>query len=187
MSVRQRSWARGPSGLVGPLDFAPPAGTGAVLLDQLLEPETKGETRSMSIAGICELVLETDDVERLQGFYEGLGLERLRAEDEDRVWLRAGESCRLGIWSPGEKEHSDRGGRHVHFALSVGAEGVDRLSAQMRERGCEVEGPVEHEGGDRSAYFFDPAGNRVELWDFFRDGDGAKEGAVALAEDGDGA
>jgi hypothetical protein len=68
-----------------------------------------GEARTMTIGGICELVLETDDVERLQ------------------------------------------------------------------------------EGGDRSAYFFDPAGNRVELWDFFRDGDGAGEGVLALAEDGDGA
>lgn len=28
----------------------------------------------MTVAGICELVLETDDVGRLQGFYEGLGL-----------------------------------------------------------------------------------------------------------------
>jgi hypothetical protein len=46
-----------------------------------------------------------------------------------------------------------------------------------------VQGPVEHEGGDRSAYFFDPAGNRVELWDYFRDGDGAENGVMALAED----
>jgi hypothetical protein len=40
----------------------------------------------MSIAGICELVLETDEVDRLQDFYEGLGLSRLLAEDEDRIW-----------------------------------------------------------------------------------------------------
>ena len=30
------------------------------------------------------------------------------------------------------------------------------------------------------------AGNRVELWTFFRDGDGARDGVMALAEDGDG-
>jgi hypothetical protein len=41
--------------------------------------------------------------------------------------------------------------------------------------------------GDRSAYFSDPGGgNRVELWDFFREGDGAEDGVMALAEDGDG-
>jgi catechol-2,3-dioxygenase len=142
----------------------------------------------MTIAGICELVLETDDVERLQGFYEKkLGLTQLLAEDDARVWLGIGERCRLGIWSPGEKEYSDRGGRHVHFALSVGTDGLDALCGQLRETGIEVEGPIEHEGGDRSVYFSDPAGNRVELWDFFRDGEGAEDGVMALAEGDDGA
>lgn len=140
----------------------------------------------MSLSGICELVLETDDVPRLQSFYRELGLDPL-LEEGDRVWLAAGEHCRLGIWPPGEKEFSDRGGSHVHFALSVGSDGLDSLTGQLRSRGVEVQGPVEHDGGDRSAYFFDPAGNRVELWDFFRDGDGAEEGVAALAESTDGA
>jgi len=140
----------------------------------------------MKIAGICELVIETDDVERLTSFYRELGLE-LVLEEEDRVWLAIGERCRLGIWPPGEKEYSDRGGRHVHFALSVDEDRLDALTAGLRERGVEVEGPVEHDGGDRSAYFSDPTGNRVELWDFFRDGDGAEGGVMALAEDDDGA
>ena len=140
----------------------------------------------MSVAGICELVLETDEVERLSSFYRRLGLE-LVSEEEGRVWLAAGKRCRLGIWPPGEKEFSDRGGRHVHFALSVDEDRLDVLTEGLRERGVEVEGPVEHDGGDRSVYFFDPAGNRVELWDFFRDGEGAEDGVMALAEDGEGA
>lgn len=140
----------------------------------------------MAPAGICELVLETEDVPTLTSFYKELGLELL-LEEGDRSWLAAGEQCRLGIWPPGEKEHADRGGRHVHFALSVDQDRLEALSAGLRDRGVEVEGPVEHEGGDRSAYFFDPAGNRVELWDFFRDGDGAEHGVPALAEGGDGA
>jgi catechol-2,3-dioxygenase len=146
----------------------------------------KGERRDMTVAGICELVLETDDVERLASFYRGLGLEQLLEEDE-RVWLAAGEHCRLGIWPPGEKEYNDRGGRHVHFALSVDHDRLAALTSDLRERGVEVEGPIEHEGGDRSVYFSDPEKNRVELWDFFRDGDGAEDGVMALAEDGDGA
>jgi catechol-2,3-dioxygenase len=137
----------------------------------------------MSLAGICELVLETDDVESLQSFYRDLGLQLL-LEEEGRVWLAAGENCRLGIWPPGEKEFSDRGGRHVHFALSVDSAKLEGLTGSLRSRGIEVQGPVEHDGGDRSVYFFDPAGNRVELWDFFRDGDGAEDGVMALAEEG---
>jgi catechol-2,3-dioxygenase len=146
----------------------------------------KGDMTNMAAAGICELVLETEDVEGLRRFYRDLGLD-LVMEEGDRVWLAVGARCRLGIWSPGEKEYSDRGGRHVHFALSVDHDCLDALSAGLRERGVEVEGPIEHDGGDRSVYFFDPAGNRVELWNFFRDGDGADGGVMALAEDGDGA
>jgi catechol-2,3-dioxygenase len=44
----------------------------------------------MTLAGICELVLETADVEGLRRFYAGLGLTPL-AEEGDRVWLAAGE------------------------------------------------------------------------------------------------
>lgn len=140
----------------------------------------------MAVAGICELVLESEDVEGLARFYRELGLETV-LEEGDRVWLAAGDRCRLGIWPPGEKEHADRGGRHVHFALSVDHDRLRAISASLRERGVEVDGPVEHDGGDRSAYFFDPAGNRVELWDYFRDGEGAEQGVAAMAEDGDGA
>lgn len=140
----------------------------------------------MKLSGICELVLETEDVERLSSFYRELGLE-LVLEEDDRVWLALGDDCRLGIWPPGEQEFDDRGGRHVHFALSVDREDLEALTSRLREGGVEVQGPVEHDGGDRSVYFSDPAGNRVELWNFFRDGDGAEGGVMALAEDGDGA
>jgi catechol-2,3-dioxygenase len=43
-----------------------------------------------------------------------------------------------------------------------------------------VRGPVEHPGGDRSIYVDDPAGNVVEVWDFFQREGGAREGVEAL-------
>ena len=134
------------------------------------------------INGICELVLEADDLEVLERFYRRLGLEVL-TRDEDRIWMATGERARLGIWSPGRKEHADRGGRHVHFALSTTRGTLERLTGGLREDGISVEGPIEHDGGDRSIYVTDPEGNRVELWDFFRDGDGAEDGVEALAEE----
>jgi catechol-2,3-dioxygenase len=47
---------------------------------------------------------------------------------------------------------------------------LDELSARLRKRGVEVEGPLEHDGGDRSLYTRDPEGNVVEAWDHFERG-----------------
>jgi catechol-2,3-dioxygenase len=128
----------------------------------------------MTLNGICELVLESSDPDRMVAFYERLGLPVLSRE-ADRIWLAVDEETRIGIWSPGEKEHRDRGGRHVHFALSVDAGALGSLLIQLRKAGAEVEGPVTHEGGDRSIYLFDPEGNRLEIWDYF-DREGRGEG-----------
>jgi catechol-2,3-dioxygenase len=115
-------------------------------------------------AGICELVLESADLDRTVEFYEGIGLGVLLREP-GRVWLDAGESVRIGIWTSGEKEHRDRGGAHVHFALSISPSGLDAMVERFKESGRTFEGPVAHDGGDRSIYLSDPEGNRVELWD----------------------
>ena len=120
--------------------------------------------------GFAELTLETADLGRLEAFYaDVLGLEVLARED-DRVWLAAGAHARLGLWSPGEKEYGDRGGRHVHFAFSAAPGRLDALGSRLRAHGAEVRGPEEHEGGDRSLYVEDPEGNVVEVWDFFARG-----------------
>jgi catechol-2,3-dioxygenase len=121
-------------------------------------------------AGICELVLEAEDPDRMVDFYERLGLQVISREDE-RTWLEVEPGARIGIWPPGEQEHRDRGGRHVHFALSVDSDTLDLLLEGLRALGTEVEGPVAHDGGDRSVYLFDPAGNRVEVWDYFERAD----------------
>ncbi len=125
--------------------------------------------------GFAELTLETPDPARLARFYvDGLGLEVLARED-DRIWLAAGEHARLGLWTPGEKEFGDEGGRHVHFAFSAAPGRLDALAERLREHGAEVRGPDEHDGGDRSLYVEDPEGNIVEVWDFFERGQAVDE------------
>lgn len=124
----------------------------------------------MDVSGFCEVTLQTDDPARLARFYaECLGLTELSRDDKG-VWLAVGRSARLGLWQPGAKEFGDRGGRHVHFALSVSPEGLDAIAQRLRDRRLEVRGPVEHEGGDRSLYLTDPEGNVVEMWDHFARG-----------------
>ena len=130
------------------------------------------------ITGICELTLEARDMKELERFYtECVGLEVLSRED-DRIWLAVGDRGRLGLWSPGEKEFGDEGGEHVHWAIAVEPRTLDDVVGRLRERGVEVKGAVEHDGGDQSAYFEDPEGNVVELWDFYeRPGD--RQGELA--------
>ncbi len=141
---------------------------------------TGKDHRRMSTRGLCELTLESHDHRALARFYqEALGLPLLAAED-DRVWLGCGPNARLGLWSVGEKEFGDRGGRHVHFAFSVPHGELEEIACRLRELGTASRGPVEHDGGDQSLYFEDPDGNLVEAWDFFEDGDGADDGVAAL-------
>jgi catechol-2,3-dioxygenase len=117
--------------------------------------------------GFAELTLETDDLAGLERFYVDVFGLRVLSREHDRVWLAAGPHARLGLWSPGRKEFGDRGGRHVHFAFSAAPGGLDRLRDTLQGRGAPVRGPEEHDGGDRSIYVEDPAGNIVEVWDFF--------------------
>jgi catechol-2,3-dioxygenase len=131
------------------------------------------------IDAFAELTLETRDPGLLERFYrEAFGFEVL-SRDDDRIWLGVGERARLGLWTPGEKEFGDEGGRHVHFALSASPGTLDALARRLRAY-ASVSGPVEHPGGDRSIYVEDPEGNVVEVWDFFGREGGAREGVDAL-------
>jgi catechol-2,3-dioxygenase len=130
--------------------------------------------------GICELTLEARDPEALAAFYRDVFRWDELSRQPDRVWLGCGGRSRLGLWTRGPKEFGDRGGRHVHFALSVEPGQLDSLARVLTQAGVEYTGPVEHDGGDRSLYFEDPEGNIVEAWDFFEHGDGAAEGVEAL-------
>jgi catechol-2,3-dioxygenase len=135
----------------------------------------------MRTRGLCELTLETPDPGRLADFYARVFDLPVLEREDDRIWLGCGDEARLGLWSPGEKEFGDRGGRHVHFAFSVDHGDLLEVCARLRELGVEHRGPVEHDGGDHSLYFEDPEGNLVEAWEFFEDGEGADEGIAALA------
>ena len=122
---------------------------------------------SPPLDGICELALETADRRGLETFYTAALGFRVLSRDDDRTWLACGSRARLGLWDPGEKEFGDEGGRHVHFAFSAAPGTLVLLARRLETLGIEHRGPLEHDGGDRSLYVKDPAGNVVEFWDFF--------------------
>lgn len=157
--------------------------------DRHRSPARRGAIRAPSrtpssgiVDGICEITLEARDAEALASFYdEILGCGRISREEE-RIWLSCGSHARLGIWALGKKEFGDRGGRHVHFALSCAPKSLDAFAGRLRRLGVAHRDPMEHPGGDRSIYVEDPEGNVVEVWDFFRQGEGARDGVEALGE-----
>ena len=132
--------------------------------------------------GISELVLEVDDLDRARRFYRDvLGFEEtLYGEGaEGRFWYLVGETARLGLWTRQTGLAGGRGGAHVHFAFHVPEAALDDLLGRLRERGAEVEGPIQL-GPGRAIYVTDPDGNVVEFWtqdlaDYAR---GAREGGA---------
>jgi catechol-2,3-dioxygenase len=130
--------------------------------------------------GFCELALEAVDPRALADFYTDVFGWTELSTDSDRIWLGCGKRSRLGLWSRGRKEFGDEGGRHVHFALSIQPGELDQLVRKLADHRVDHEGPIEHEGGDRSVYLEDPEGNVVEVWDFFEHGEGARDGVDAL-------
>jgi len=118
-------------------------------------------------------------VDRLMDSLRAPASPRELAREDDRIWLGAGDAARLGIWKPGEKEFGDEGGAHVHFAFAVEPRRLAGLAERLAACGVDVDGPHEHDGGDRSMYVRDPEGNVVEVWDYFPRGrtvDGLDDG-----------
>jgi catechol 2,3-dioxygenase-like lactoylglutathione lyase family enzyme len=121
-------------------------------------------------SGVCELALETLDVDASERFYtEVLGwpvVERWHRSGR-AVWVMAGRGTRIGLWEPQIGLGGGRGGVHVHYSVHVDEAGFDGSVARLREHGHDV---YEHDhseygrGRGRAAYVTDPAGHVLELW-----------------------
>jgi catechol-2,3-dioxygenase len=108
-------------------------------------------------------VLEVADLEQATRFYaEVLGLPVMSGSDE-RVWVRAGDRARIGLWTPQVGIAGGQGGAHVHYALQIAEDDYDAAVARLREVGYDPHEENFEENG-RAVYVPDPDGNVVELW-----------------------
>jgi catechol 2,3-dioxygenase-like lactoylglutathione lyase family enzyme len=119
------------------------------------------------IRGVYETVLYSDDVPALVAFYADLvGLSSIDPPDRHSAAFRLADGGVFLVFDPQRSaatgrfvpSHGTTGEGHVAFRV----DGLDQLTAQLRERGVEIEREVAWEGG-RSVYFRDPARNSVEL------------------------
>ncbi len=122
--------------------------------------------------GFCELTLETYDISPLDRFYVELLGWRCSAAPRRPACSSPGR--RGGGGGLGARGEEDRGARGAPLPFWVRAGG---WRAGSWRRGAAARGPLEHRGGDRSLYCEDPAGNVVELWDFFERGEGQRDGS----------
>jgi catechol 2,3-dioxygenase-like lactoylglutathione lyase family enzyme len=121
------------------------------------------------IRGIYETVLY-GDVPALEAFYrQVLGLRLVDGPDELAAAFRLPDGAVLLLFDP---ERSGRPGRPVpshgasgpgHVAFRVPKGELDRWRETLLEQGVEIDRDVEWDGGRRSLYVRDPAGNSVEL------------------------
>jgi catechol-2,3-dioxygenase len=108
-------------------------------------------------------VLEVADLEQATEFYaEALGLPVMSRSNE-RVWLRAGDRTRIGLWKPQVGIAGGQGGAHVHYAMHIAEDDYEAAVAHLREQGYQPHEEDFEENG-RAAYVTDPDGNVVELW-----------------------
>jgi catechol 2,3-dioxygenase-like lactoylglutathione lyase family enzyme len=117
------------------------------------------------VAGVSELVLEVEELERAEAFYSGvLGFPVVeRWPHREAIWVMAGARTRIGLWRPQVGLAGGRGGAHVHFAMKIADEDYAGALAHIRGHGYEV---GERDFGDegRAMYVHDPDGHLVELW-----------------------
>jgi SAM-dependent methyltransferase len=120
---------------------------------------------TVPVTGVSELVLEVDDLEAAERFYNGvLGLPVVeRWAEREAIWVMAGDRTRIGLWRPQVGVAGGRGGEHVHFALQVADDAFEAAVDRLRAAGLE---PVvqDRRRDSRSVYVDDPDGNCVELW-----------------------
>ena len=122
------------------------------------------------LTGVYETVLYAEDVGTVAAFYaDALGLRIVDGPDELAAALRLPSGGVLLVFDPQRAgrpgrpvpSHGATGPGHIAFAVPPGA--LDQWRERLVAGGHELEREVDWDGGGRSLYLRDPAGNSVEL------------------------
>ena len=124
----------------------------------------------MRPARVYETVLYAADIPAAVRFYgDVLGLRLVDRPDELSAAFRLDDGGMLLLFDPERASapgrfvpsHGSSGPGHVAFGVRPGE--LDAFAEALRSHGIEIEREIEWDGGGRSLYFRDVAGNSVEL------------------------
>ena len=126
--------------------------------------EGGGMTR---VKRIGHVVLNVRDTEASTRFYtEALGMEVAAFNDKIQMAFLTFGSQHHDIallQAPDGVEPSVLGLNHIALEIEGGEEELRRLYGRLINMGTRIEDPIDH-GISRSVYFFDPDGNRLEIY-----------------------
>lgn len=121
------------------------------------------------LGGIHEAALYTDDLERAEQFWRGLGFEVIGRLEGRHVFFRAGDDVLLvfnretTLRAGGDvPPHGTAGPGHVAFDVPD-LEALELWRRRLAGAGVAVEKELDWPRGGRSLYFRDPDGNSVEF------------------------
>jgi len=127
----------------------------------------------VSVRGIIETAIYTDDMERAKRFYEQvMGLNpmyedrRLTAYDvagrSVLLVFKRGASAQPAIM-PGGTIPGHDGAGPLHLAFAIEADRLEAWESRLQSQGIEIEGRIDWPRGGKSIYFRDPDGHLLEL------------------------
>jgi predicted enzyme related to lactoylglutathione lyase len=120
------------------------------------------------VTGIGGIFFKAKDAEKLKEWYrDHLGIDCHGGAGAAFEWREPEHPERSGltVWSvfPAHTKYFEPSA--APFMINYRVADLDRLLAQLREEGVEVEGRIEEDENGRFAWASDPEGNRFELWE----------------------
>jgi catechol-2,3-dioxygenase len=124
------------------------------------------ESNMARINKVGHVVLSVKDVEASARFYtEALGMEVMRLREGNAAFLSFGAQHHdIALFkAPEGAEMGTLGLNHIAFQIQGGETELRQLYGRLVHQGAKVDFTTDH-GMTHSVYFFDPDGNRLEIF-----------------------
>lgn len=124
------------------------------------------------VTGIGGIFFKSENPARLRQWYEkhlGVKLREGAQPGEPPIfeWREKASPQTVGItvWSPFPKDTKYFEPGKAPFMINYRVDDLDRLLAQLRAAGAQVDSKISEDFNGRFAWAMDPEGNRFELWE----------------------